>query len=445
MYKPSKFNYFTNDISEGLLLYNSFNDSYAKVTKENKDETISILSSKTIMLNEGNEVKIKALTEKGFLIDEKIDENQKLNMLIAETVNGSELSLTILPTEQCNFRCKYCYEDFKRGKMTDVVQESLVRYVKKNIHKYSALNVSWFGGEPLVAFDVIENLSGKFIEICKKTKRKYSANMVTNGYLLTLDNFRKLLKYKVLAYQLTIDGLKETQDYQKPLVGGGGTFDRVIENLLAIKNNVKTGIFSIMIRTNFTKEIYEQIDEYIDFYHEHFGDDKRFGFFIRPASNFGGDRVKEMYSSFLGDGGILEICDKFVKNDKALALMNNIFLRPGANICYAAHPTKFVIDSEGGVRKCSCNLDDDNYNKIGHLTENGEMGIDADKHSKWFFSFERDKICSQCFLLPTCLQNNCPEKRIIHNIQENICPYEKTLVDYTLQLYSKTEPFDMIY
>ena len=143
--------------------------------------------------------------------------------------------------------------------MSEEIQEGIVRYVRRNIAKYAVLRISWFCGEPLLALDVIEQISTKVIDICKKARRKYVADITTNGYLLSLDVFKKLLSLNVLEYQITIDGVKHVHDSKKPLVNGGGTFDTVTSNLRLIKQGVKSSTFSIVIRSNVTHTSHTEI------------------------------------------------------------------------------------------------------------------------------------------------------------------------------------------
>ena len=55
--------------------------------------------------------------------------------------NGKQMKLVILPTEECNFRCSYCYESFKEGKMDEDIQDRIVRYVENNVQNYNSLYV----------------------------------------------------------------------------------------------------------------------------------------------------------------------------------------------------------------------------------------------------------------------------------------------------------------
>ena len=105
------------------------------------------------------------------------------------------LSLTIMPTELCNFRCRYCYEKFEKGKMQEDIYKGIVKYLQKNLSSYSGLDISWFGGEPLLALDIIEKMSTDIYELCKLLKKPYMAGMTTNGYLLTPEVVERLLKY----------------------------------------------------------------------------------------------------------------------------------------------------------------------------------------------------------------------------------------------------------
>lgn len=51
------------------------------------------------------------------------------------------------------------------------------------------------------------------------------------------------------------------------------------------------------------------------------------------------------------------------------------FLQPGGSMCVAAHKNTFLIDSEGGIRKCSCQLDDDR-NRMGQVKSDGHFELD---------------------------------------------------------------------
>jgi uncharacterized protein len=190
-YKPSKFNFIHTCKNGELRLYNSLEGtkSLSIIPPEHAGDVIVLLTNGAVSGNGNHEA---FLIEHGFIVPKEQDEDSRRRLRMMEKTTDSTLDLIILPTEQCNFRCKYCYETFEKGKMDTTVQEALVKYVRKNIQKFTALHVSWFGGEPLEALDVITYLSEEFIKICKAARKPYSAAMTTNGYNLTLDVYKKL-------------------------------------------------------------------------------------------------------------------------------------------------------------------------------------------------------------------------------------------------------------
>jgi uncharacterized protein len=69
---------------------------------------------------------------------------------IAAAFSNDLLHLIILPTERCNFRCVYCYEDFSIGTMKPPVIAGIKRLLARRIPNLRQLRIAWFGWEPLV-------------------------------------------------------------------------------------------------------------------------------------------------------------------------------------------------------------------------------------------------------------------------------------------------------
>lgn len=103
--------------------------------------------------------------ERSFLIEEDIDELELVRYNISRSrFSTSTLSLTIAPTSDCNFRCIYCFQKDKHDHeyMSDELQTSIVNFVNKHANHIHTLNIIWYGGEPLLAFKIIESLSLNF-------------------------------------------------------------------------------------------------------------------------------------------------------------------------------------------------------------------------------------------------------------------------------------------
>ena len=436
-YKPSMFNYILDD-DEKLILYNSFVGvkSILTVTKQNQEHVKSVLAPGMLIDNPGNIE--RCLIEHGLLVPTEENEKTKRDFLLSQIVNSNTLELVITVTEKCNFVCKYCSLDFAKGKMSVTVQDNIIEFVNKNIYRYKDMRVEWFGGEPLLCMDIIEKLSTSFIEICRKAHKGYSAGITTNGYLLSFDTFKTLYNNKVIAYQITLDGLKQEHDNQRCLANQKGTFDVILSNLLQIKSNTKSAFFRINIRTNFTKASVSNIDEYLRFFEEQFAGDDRFAFFVRAAGDWGGDRVKS-FNGLLSQNEENTLVEKIYQNDPKIDFhMNYAFLEPGRTVCHAVRKNMFNIGCDGKIYKCDSSID---IACVGELRDGGNMEIDEYKVALWACGTRyMSPECEECFFSCSCIKGGCPLDIVKgYDPQKKRCSFEKENIDGLLKLFVKSQ------
>lgn len=247
-YHASMFNVLVDE-KDGLYLYNSFGGigSIRTVEESARDKVKDILSGREIEVTEDSSSLIQRLIDDRFLVPIWYDEKSDREALFYEYIMDNHLNLVVHTTDACNFRCKYCALDFKSNIISETTQNSIVNYVRKNIHKYNGLSMEWFGGEPLIGIDAIVNMSKQLIEICRKAHVPYSASVTSNGYLLTEENVKKLTDVRVYCFAVTIDGLKTTHDEQRVYVDGGPTWDIIIKNLEGIRDKVKSRLVYCII------------------------------------------------------------------------------------------------------------------------------------------------------------------------------------------------------
>src|SRR5438034_1340131 len=104
------------------------------------------------------------------------------NRKLAAALRNDTFHLILLPTEKCNFRCTYCYEDFAIGRMSPVTIQSVTRLIDRRVADLSLLHISWFGGEPLIALPIIEEISNHIVKVTKYTNGlHYVGDITTNG------------------------------------------------------------------------------------------------------------------------------------------------------------------------------------------------------------------------------------------------------------------------
>ena len=401
--------------------YNTLNGKLVSISIDSKDKLIEILDEPDHFINDPIFNKLKDMS---FIINDSIDVYQ----LVEEKFNSryikdSYLGLTIMPTELCNFRCVYCYEEHIKPEMPRKVQEALIKYVEKNINKFKGLWVEWFGGEPLLAINTIEYLSSNFIRICKMHKKPYRAGMTTNGYLLDYKLFTKLYDLKVQHFQVTIDGDKDTHNIQRPLLGGGKTYDKIISNLKEISHSSNCYLWGITIRTNISINMMNNISNHINMLKSEFYDDKRFTFVFRKMwsnSTIEADNIlcdDSIYDQILNES----YNDGFIsKNDYKMSFDLGY-------VCYASKPYNYVVGSDGKLYKCTVHLNED-INHIGHITENGFMELDKAKIAWWNIP-NRDNVnkCKTCSIYATCAARSCPMKRKNENCSLLIADTENSV------------------
>ena len=323
--------------------------------------------------------------------------------LFYDTVN-----LTICPTLNCNFDCPYCFEKHIPGMMSEETQDKIVDFSKKMLKNLKAnrLNISWYGGEPLLGYKIIENLSNKLIELCKEENIFYSATIITNGYLLTQEIVDMLAEKQVKSYQITIDGIDTTHDKTRRLKNGDGTFKKIIENLLSLKIQGH-----INIRHNVHKNNIDEVNIL-----------KKL---LKNISNQSGNKIV-YYPAVVADNapekreGQVDFLTEEEQCDLIVFQKDGIFYPGRAFFCGAQTLNCVTIDNEGNLYKC--------WEDVGEI-KRSFGNLDYWNPSNPFYSCSNldilieylnlipqnvDEECKECIWLPMCC-GGCPSKRFYHN------------------------------
>ena len=154
----------------------------------------------------------------------------------------------------CNLRCRYCFADegayhAKREFMSLETAKAAIDFLIENSGNRKILETDFFGGEPLMNFDVVKQTVYYAKEQAAKRGKKFLFTLTTNGLLLK-DDVAKFLNEEMENVVLSIDGRKEVHDAVRKTANGKGSFDLVIENL---KNFVRIrGNKSYYVRGTFT-------------------------------------------------------------------------------------------------------------------------------------------------------------------------------------------------
>lgn len=411
-FKPSQYNYVTEDKNGDYLICNlAIGMPSLRRIKKHRKKVVDYLLGKEANIDL-TESEVDLLNGTGLIVNSSINELHMLKAMHTDLINANKLNLIIMTTGQCNFRCKYCYEDFKQQAMDARTQKALLKLIQKQLNTFSQISIEWFGGEPLMGLNVIKSLMPSIVQMCNNKKASFRSGMTTNGYMLSPVVFDELYNLRIFDYQITLDGAREQHDKQRVLANGSGTYDVIVNNLLYIKNNKdKYPKANIVIRVNITADIAQHLEDFLAFCKINFSGDRRFSVLFKEAGDLGGDSNSLFKETKLlkNYSNLIDVLKKHNVYDSTDIDINSAIdsITPLSSVCYASFKNSYVIGPTGDLYKCTVHFNNDE-NKIGTLTDNGDMAIDRYKHSLWYFGPTKNvKKCDNCKFLPVCFGGGC--------------------------------------
>lgn len=337
------------------------------------------------------------------------------------------IGLTICPTMGCNFDCPYCFEDHRPEMMSEKTQDDVITLIERMLDISGAknLSVTWFGGEPLLAKDIIRSLSDRMISLCEDRNISYKAGIVTNGYFLDQETTDMLEAAKITTAQITLDGIGEAHDATRHLAGGGPTFDRITGNLRNVKIPFKVNIRHNVHSGNIDQQ--KALKEYVDNLAQESGN--TISYYSSPVSDNKASHDRGSDVNTL----CIEECSKVgMKLDIAR-------LTPAMGHYCGAHTLWSVgIDAMGRLHKCWETVDKPELS-FGNVTDWNPMNpiktsSDPDKLTAFLNTAGvlDDEECRSCKWLPVC-RGGCPHFRF--NGTRNCVPYKDNADAFVAAVY----------
>ena len=191
------------------------------------------------------------LAENGFLVTDRETERRALEDFFTRVkTDPSELNVTLLTTLQCNFACDYCYQgdhgDYNKfaEKMSLETAAGVGDWIEREMDRQrpTKLVITFFGGEPLLNLPVVYELAERMWKATVTRNIEIGMNIITNGLLLTEEIVDRLLPFGLSGIKVTLDGDRDTHNRMRPLRGGQGTFDRIIENVRKVAGRCRISI-----------------------------------------------------------------------------------------------------------------------------------------------------------------------------------------------------------
>lgn len=395
--KSSQYNYIINKGST-YLFFNGITESFFEIPSERISVYTDIINRPDKYQDKFTDF-IKKVKSKGFIIDEDVNELSLIKDKFNKKRYAEEYYLMVLPTYQCNLKCWYCLQHHKDS----FIQSETIKRLKKLIDKrlmdcsIKSLHLSWFGGEPLLAYDVIVELTSYANNKASKIGKRFSSAITTNGTLLTPERIETLRKAGITSYQITIDGDRPTHDSIKVL-GKISAYDLTVGNVNLIAQHT-----NVLLRFNYRKnlnpeKIIESLSQRID---------------MQASKNivFSINKVWQESCEFISKKDL----------DDLFYLSAKIGMNPQLNtfgFCYADHFNFDCVFPNGTVGKCDNVMDDE---AVGQLQDDGT--IQWPKKSLEYYRqsiFDYDgSPCISCKYLPLCW-GPCSAKRARTRLKNEI-------------------------
>lgn len=405
--KLSKFNIIIpTQNSEDYILFNTLTGNTFLLDEKSKD---LIENNSIIGLSE--EMK-KEFIDKKVLLGDEIDENKYFQYFQNRSkFDNTTLSLTLLLTWACNLRCVYCYEgagEKKSYSMKKETAENIILFAKNEIKRrgLKAVSLILFGGEPLVNFSVGEYILENLYAYCEENNIIFTTGIVTNGTLLTPKILDVLVKYNCRYIQITLDGIKEIHDKRRIAKDGGGTFDKIIESLILLKDKEtelrkEEKSLNPIIRINIDKTNIKDIDSLFDLLKEKELTSLGLDFGIVR----GGTKACSSYESkCFEDDELGDLIDGLWKKAEAIGFSMGGSARPFRKWTYCGLDcdNSYTIEPNGDVYKCWEHVGEKEH-KMGEVSKKGSIDKITYSFFKWMTKNPLNvEECRECKYLPVC-------------------------------------------
>lgn len=426
--KKSKYNIIIRR-NNASLIFNSFTNSYVALSNLVCDafEDLSIEEFKSKY-----EKSYYKLCENGIIISKSKDELSIIRYRNKIAIFGSrELRIVVYPTQDCNLKCWYCYENhIPQTYMGQETINRIIKFVERSIkeNSFDDFYITLFGGEPFTHFNEIAYpLLIRLKDVIEKAGKLFSVFFVTNASLID-ENIITKLKVLKPHLQITLDGNKKHHDKIRISKDGDRpTYDHILWVIHRLSQEIEGDNFYITLRINYDNRTLNGVPEIL----QRIKDIDRKKIFIHfervwQTENESTEKSKTLLRTIIKDFIIEGFC------------VNQGTFRGYPYSCPSDMNNSIVINYDGSIHKCNGRTLSP-LTKYGVLNNDGSLDIDENLLAKRLAvaTFE-NKECLSCKMLPVCM-GPCSQKMLEHNGRwaKNICSLRS--LDTSLSDYLTTD------
>lgn len=409
--KYSIYNSFIILNAQHSLLYNALSDKFLILNADlvNKYQSFEI---KEISVHTTDSFYQRLIQEK-FLVEAEKNETDLLREMTARIDNDtSTYTLIVNPTLDCNFKCWYCYEHhIPQSIMHKEVLIALKKHIGNMLERkeIKTIALSFFGGEPLLAFE--ENvipLINYTQSLCQERGIQLQISFTTNGYLLTDERIKKLEKYPLSYFQITLDGNRDTHNKVRKTPDGNGSYDVIQTHVRRLLERH----IHVTLRINYTAQN------------------------IKGCTSIADDlsTINDNEKPYLTIN-LQQVWQDHKNNvDNEVRTLKKIFhsygLRATVSLpdhvraaCYADKRNGCVINYNGDVFKCTAR-DFKPQKRYGSLQADGTIAWEGDIRERHMHTAFANETCLNCRIAPLC-KGGCAQTRMDYEGKKNYCLYDQ--------------------
>ena len=408
-----------------VFLMNTFTDAQLIVSRE-VAALLDRVGTEALTPTEEERQALTTLSEHGFIVDDRESERRSIEQHFRDVRESQDsLRITVLTTLQCNFACDYCFQgdhgDYNKfaAKMTMETASQVAAWVEDRLDAVTPQTfvLTLFGGEPLLNLPVAYYLSERLWQSSQARGVRMVLNVITNGLLLTPEVVDRLAPCGLNAVKVTLDGDRDVHNRMRPLRGGQGTFDKIIENVRRVAGKCR-----ISIGGNFDESSVDSYPALLDFLREQEFADKlaRVAFkpVIRepkpqqpkgliPLTVVGSEGKPLNGTCMTSAGGGTSICDNCNFLDEKMSFLREETKKRGFSTVDGVHmgPCEIhrrhahTIGPDGALYACP-GFTGDAKQSTGHIDGRDEAW--RTRAATQFEALAAWKECNDCAFIPVC-------------------------------------------
>lgn len=338
------------------------------------------------------------LREHWFAVPESLCEEELVELVrwVRKSLHKSPKAInyyTILTTTDCNARCFYCYErGCTKVSMDAETARKTVAYIKAHCGGQK-VKLSWFGGEPLVNYPVID-------QICQGLTLEgvdFESQMTSNAYLLDDDIITKAVdSWNLKGVQITLDGTEAVYNRSKAFIYREGSAYQVV--LGNISRALDAGL-AILIRLNMDLNNAADLLALADELAARFAHQKKLRVYAHLLFDTD-DPEGKRYSEAEWDrlyAALHQLEEKLLGHGLSNAGKKGLRRDLPMIHCMADNGSAVVIVPDGHIGLCEHFSESE---LIGHIDS---PTFDKDMIASWRERREKLPECGDCFYYPECV------------------------------------------